>query len=335
MPVKDSNTSAIPPGSAFFVTGGSGFVGRQLIKDLIAQGYTVRALARSGSAAATVRALGAEPVAGDLSDIASMEAGMKECIAAIHCAAHVALWGPWEDFARDTIAGTDNVLTAARRAGVKRFVHVSTEAVLADGHAIINADELRPLPARPNGPYPKSKGEAERRVLSANGSQMATVVVRPRFVWGKGDTTLLPQLVQAMKSGQWMWFGGGRHRMSTCHVRNVSHGTLLAAQAGRGGEIYFLTDGEPVVFRDFVSRMVKTRNVTAPDRTAPMWVADLSAAMSEIAWRIFRLSGSPPLTRTAVNLMFREVTVNDRKARADIGYMPVVSIDAGLAELQE
>lgn len=333
--MSGSNTSAAPQGATFFVTGGSGFLGRQLISDLRAHGYSVRALARSDRAASTVRALGADVVPGDLSDIDSMEAGMKGCTVAIHCAAHVALWGPWEDFVRDTIRGTDNVLIAARRAGVKRFVHVSTEAVLADGKAIINADELRPLPAHPNGPYPKSKGEAERRVLSSNRSEMSTVVVRPRFVWGKGDTTLLPQLIDAMKKGQWMWFGGGKHRMSTCHVRNVSHGTLLAAQAGRGGEIYFLTDGDPVIFRDFISRMVKSRNVAPTDRSAPMWVADLSAAASEMAWRLFRLPGSPPLTRTAVNLMFREVTVSDRKARADIGYAPVVSIDAGLAELQE
>jgi nucleoside-diphosphate-sugar epimerase len=170
-------------------------------------------------------------------------------------------------------------------------------------------------------------------VVAANGSGLTTVVVRPRFIWGAGDTTLLPQFAKAMQGGQWLWFDGGRHRTSICHVRNVTHGTLLAAQRGHGGQIYFLTDGEPVEFRDFISRLVQTRGVTPPTRTAPLWVADLVAAASELAFTLLPLKGAPQLTRTAVNLMFREVTVSDRKAREELGYRPIVSVDEGLEEL--
>ncbi len=326
-------SSTLQPGSTIFVTGGSGFVGRQLIRDLRGKGYPVRALARSAAAEATVQGLGAEVVRGDLADPAAMQSGMQGCAAVIHCAAHVAMWGPWAEFVRDTITGTDNVIAAARAAGVPRLVHIGTEAVLADGHAIVEADESRPLPAHPNGYYPRSKGEAERRVLAANGNGLATIVVRPRFIWGAGDTTLLPQFVKAMQDGQWLWFDGGMHRTSTCHIRNVTHGALLAAQFGRGGGIYFLTDGEPLVFRDFISRLVRTKGVTPPSRTAPLWLADTIAAVSEAMWRLFRLGGMPPLTKTAVNLMFREVTVRDQRAREELGYRPVVTVEEGLAEL--
>jgi len=123
--------------------------------------------------------------------------------------------------------------------------------------------------------------------------------------------------------------------MSTCHVRNVSHGTRLALRRGRPGEIYFLTDGEPVPFRDFITRLILTQGVDPGDRTAPMWLADALAAISETAWRILPLKGEPPLTRTAMNLFFREVTVNDAKARRELGYRPVVSVDEGLRELLE
>jgi nucleoside-diphosphate-sugar epimerase len=324
----------LPAGANVFVTGGSGFLGRQLIRDLKAAGFGVRALARSKVAAATVSALGAEPVMGDLDDVAAMRAGMKGCTAVIHSAAKVELWGPWEDFLRVTVTGTENVIRAARDADVGRFVHISTEAVLADGKAIVDADETRPLPDRPNGFYPRSKGIAEQRVLAANGADLETVIVRPRFIWGEGDTTLLPKLAAAMRSGAWAWFGDDDHQTSTCNVRNVSHGVMLAAQFGRGGEIYFLTDGEPVPFRPFISRLVQTQGVDAGGRSVPLWIADVVAVTCEALWRMLRLKGEPPLIRTAVNLFFRQVTVNDAKARRELGYRPVVSIDEGLDALR-
>jgi nucleoside-diphosphate-sugar epimerase len=316
-----------------FITGGSGFLGRQLILDLVAQGVHVNALTRSDKAAATVKSLGAVPVMGDLDDIAAMVAGMRGCTAVIHSAAKVEQWGKWVEFEQMTVQGSINVLAAARQTGVKRLVHISTEAVLAGGSAIIRADETTPLPDRPNGMYPLSKKMAEQAVLAANSTNLAVVVVRPRFIWGKGDTTLLPKLAEAARTGGWVWFGGGSHAMSTCHVRNVSQGVILATRHGRGGQIYFLTDGEPVDFRTFVTAMMRTQGVEPGNKKAPMWLADAMAATSETVWNIFRLKGEPPMTRTAVNLFFKEVTINDSKARHELGYVPVISVDEGLAEL--
>jgi nucleoside-diphosphate-sugar epimerase len=317
---------------SIFITGGSGFLGRQLITDLVADDYHVRALVRSEQAATTVRALGAEVVPGDLDDVRAMQSGMAGCAAAIHSAARASQWGRWDDYLRDTVQGTQNVVEAARAAQLPRLVHVSTEAVLADGSPIVDADETRPLPARPNGFYPRSKGMAEQCVLAANGAGLETMVVRPRFIWGKGDTTLAPKLAEAARAG-WVWFGGGQHRMSTCHVRNVSLGIRLALLRGRPGEVYFLTDGEPVLFREFITLLIRTQGVEPGERTAPLWIADVLATLGETAWRWLPLKGEPPMTRTAVNLFFREVTVNDAKARHELGYRPVVDIEQGLREL--
>jgi nucleoside-diphosphate-sugar epimerase len=316
-----------------FITGGSGFVGRALIAALVARGDGVRALARSAAAADTVRALGATPVMGDLDATDAMRTGMQGCDVVIHAAAKVGFWGPQQAFFSGTIEGTRNALAAARGAGVAQFVHIGTEAVLAGGGPIVGADEATPYPARPNGLYPWSKGQAERDVIAADAPGFATISVRPRFIWGRGDTTLLPLLTQAMQSGAWAWFGGGNHLMSTCHIRNVVEGVLLAAQRGRGGQIYFLTDGQPVVFRDFLTRLAATQGVVAPAREMPLWLANITAASGEFAWRTFSLAGQPPITRTMINLMFLEVTVNDRKARSELGYTGHVTIEQGLAEL--
>lgn len=323
----------LSPGSIVFITGGSGFLGRQIIEDLVNQGYAVRALARSDTAAATVSQLGALPVRGDLDDVEAMRKGMTGCAVVIHSAAKVDLWGPWEEFQRFTIEGTQNVITAALAAKIPRLVHISTEAVLAGGKPLIDVDENTPLPANPNGFYPKAKGMAETMVRHANSSQLQTVVVRPRFIWGKGDNTLLPKLMDSIASGQWLWFGGD-HPTSTCNVVNVSHGVILAAQHGRGGEVYFLTDGAPVSFQDFITRMINTQGATPPNRKAPLWLADLFARGMETWWRAFNKPGYPPMTRTAVNLFFSQVTVKSNKAEKELGYVPVVSIEEGLKALQ-
>ena len=316
-----------------FVTGGSGFLGRNLIAALRARGDEVRALARSESAAETVKKLGAEPVMGDLDNEKAMQAGMQGCDVVFHVAAITNDWGEYDEFYRVNVEGTEHVLAAARAAGVPRLVHVSTEAVLAGGPPIINADETWPLPQHPLGLYPLTKGMAEKRALAANSPELATVVVRPRFIWGKGDTSVLPKLVQMAKSGQFKWIDGGHFPYSTCHVANVCEGLLLAAEKGQGGQVYFLTDGTPVDFRKFMTQVFKTQGIDAGNGSMPIGLARVLARASEFAWRTFKLKGSPPITRTAIELM--KVTVNDAKARRELGYQGKMTPMQGLAEMQQ
>src|SRR5438552_204885 len=168
--------------SAAFVTGGSGFIGGRLIEHLLADGHRVRALARSPQAAARVAGLGAEPVSGELGDTAAMRAGAEGCELAFHAAATLGDWGRREDFERGNVQGTANALRACAEAGVRRFVHVGTEAALMAGSPLVQVDETAPL--RPDSPalYSATKARAEQLVLAANRDGFETVVVRPRFV---------------------------------------------------------------------------------------------------------------------------------------------------------
>jgi nucleoside-diphosphate-sugar epimerase len=312
-----------------FVTGGSGFLGKRLIAELAAgRGVPVHALARSEAAAIAVRGAGAEPVRGDLDDARAMTEGMKDCDVVFHAAAYVKQHGKLAEFLSANVGGTEHALAAARAAGVRRFVHIGTEAVLADGKPIVRADETRPYPAKPAGPYPISKGLAERAVIAANRiGELETVVVRPRFIWGQGDTSLLPELVEAVRKKKFGWIGGGRYLTSTCHVANVVEGTLLAAERGAPGEIYFLTDGPPVEFRTFLTELLATQGVDAGTREVPRWLARAVAALT--AWL-----PRPPVTKTAIALVGGEVTVDDAKARRDLGYAGKVTREAGLAEMR-
>lgn len=314
------------------VTGASGFVGRTLVPVLRQAGFEVWALVRSESAEKAL-AQGARPVRGDITDAPSLSAACSGMDAVVHLAAHVRDWGSRDEFYRVNVQGTRNLLEAARTAGVRKFVHVSTEAVLLDGTPLVNADETRPLPEHPIGLYPWSKALAEKEVRGANAPNFETMVVRPRLIWGKGDTTLTPRLVQAMKSGQFAWIEGGNVLTSTCHVRNVCEGVLCALERGRGGGVYFVTDGGPVKVRDFLGALVRACGIEPPDKTMPLWLGLTLANLVEVVWKLLRLSSTPPVTRTAVLLMGNEMTVDDGRIRKELGYTPAITRENGLAEL--
>src|SRR4051812_11833932 len=245
-------------GDSAFVTGGSGFVGGRLIGRLTREGVKVRALARSDDSAAKVEAIGADPVRGDLDDEDAMRSGADGCKYAFHAAAKVEDWGAPADYARLSVEGTSRALRATRAAGVERFVHVGTEAALLAGKPLVNADESVPLRPDSKSLYPATKARAERAVRNAGDDGFATTVVRPRFVWGPGDATVLPAIVDAVEKGRFAFIGGGKHRTSTTHVDNAVEGMILAADQGSPGAAYFVTDGEPIVFREWIRKLLAT-----------------------------------------------------------------------------
>jgi nucleoside-diphosphate-sugar epimerase len=315
-----------------FVTGGSGFIGGRLIERLVSEGVRVRALVRSERSAEKVRALGAEPVAGDLDDAGALVAGARGCEVAFHAAAHVEDWGDPKDFHRINVLGTRRVIGAARQAGVRRVVHVGTEAALMEGQPLIAVDETEPLRPASAALYSRTKALAEIEVITAPPG-IETVVVRPRFVWGRGDTTLLPSMVAMVEAGRFAWVGGGRHLTETTHVDNTVEGLVLAATRGRDRNAYFVTDGSPIPFREMVTRLLATQGLDPGDRNVPAPLARGLAIAGERAWRLLPLPGSPPLTRFASWIVSRECTISIDKARRELGYAPVVSREDGLAEL--
>ncbi len=318
-----------------FISGGSGFVGRNLISALREKDVSVRCLARSASSAEAVRRAGAEPVSGDLEDSNALREGLKGCDAAFHTAAIVKDWGDPQEFHSVNVQGTENLLAAARAAGVPCLVHVSTEAVLAGPAPLVGVDETLPRPREPYGPYSLTKGLAEERVLAANSPTLRTVVVRPRFIWGKGDTSVLPQLVAAVRAGRFRWISGGHYLTSATHVRNVCEALILAAERGRGGEIYFATDGPPIEFRKFVTALLETQGVRPGRRSLPRRLAFTLAGIVESIWSSLHIKAAPPITRMVVKMMGEEVTINDSKARKELGYSGRISFEEGIRQMRD
>lgn len=318
-----------------FVTGGSGFVGGELLETLRERGESVHALARTPAAEAEVVARGAVPVRGDITDLTALAEGMRDVELVVHAAGRLP-GGPRTagELRRVNVEGTRAVLAAAGKVGVPRLVFVSAAQVVLGEQPLVGVDEQAPYPQRPAGPYAASKIEAERLLLAASARSLTTVAVRPAVCWGPGDRAALPGYLAAAAAGRLRWIDGGDHLISTTHVQNLVEGILAAAERGRGGEAYFVTDGAPITFREFVTGLLATQDVPAPDAELPRWAARTAATVADVAWRWLPLRGDPPVTRAALRAAGETCTVRDGKARRELGYEGKVSRQQGLAQLR-
>jgi nucleoside-diphosphate-sugar epimerase len=335
-----------------FVTGGSGFVGKSFIEYVLRNHpeYTgLVILSRSEKADETINlSIGdrtdiVKIVRGDLSNINQLATYLAGCDVVFHIGAKVELWGQWEDFVEANIVGTTNLLTAAKKVGVKRFVHISTEATLLTGFnngCLLNVDETAPLALNPPfyAPYTQSKAMTEKIVLEANDDQnsgFTTVAVKPRFVWGKGDTKVIPEIKRAMEEGRFKWFTP-ECVTSICHVENLCEGMILAASNGKPGNAYFLTDGETVNFNDFIKRLLGNSMDLSSIGSFPSSIAwYLAVVLENLPFMGYGVTREPILNRQMLGLLAQDVIVKDDKARREIGYMSHMTIERGVAEYLE
>jgi nucleoside-diphosphate-sugar epimerase len=312
-----------------FVTGGSGFVGQNLIPMLIESGYQVRALARSAKAIQKVEDLGATAIKGDMNDIQALANGVKDCATVYHLAASVDFFASEKDLKKLHVEATELLLSVAKNANVQRFIYLGAASVIMNGKPIVNADETFTSDNIIDG-YSRTKLQAEKLVLSANNKNFQTISLRPPLIWGKGDLNTLPAIIDAVKKGRMQFINGGKHRLVTCHVTNVCHALILADKSEHSGKSYFLTDGETPVFKDFIKKYVATQGVTVPDKAVSLAMAKRVATVMEFVWRTFRLSGHPPLYKGLVNTLGLEFITNDKKAKQELGYKALVTIEQGL-----
>ncbi|PJZ65531.1 3-beta hydroxysteroid dehydrogenase [Leptospira wolffii] len=310
-----------------FVTGASGFVGGAIARHLQKK-HQVKVLSRTEKTDASLRSQGLETVRGDLSSIRSEDLKGTEII--IHCAAFVGPWGTRKDFWDGNVEGTSHLISAAKEAGVKRFIHMGTEAALFYGQDMIDIDESYPYPKHTPYLYSETKAEAERRVVAANSPGFETIVLRPRLVWGPGDTSVLPVVKKMVQEGKFLWIDGGRAKTSVTCIPNLVHATELALTKGKAGQIYFITDDEVQTVRSFLTAMLGTQGLILPTKSVPGFIASALAYLVEGIWRILGIHKEPPMMRFPIDIMGRECTIRIDKAKSELGYLPQVSVAQGL-----
>ncbi len=318
-----------------FITGASGFVGGAAVKEAVRRGYEVLAMSRNKRSDSKVKALGAEPVKCSLENISAEH--LKGCDAVVHAAAFVKQSGTRDEFWSANVTGTENVLRAAKDAGVKRFVHISSESVLFRGQPMLNVDENTNYPNTTPFLYSETKREAEKRVIRANGHGMETISLRPRMIWGPGDQALLPVMVMAVRFKRFVWLDEGRALTCMTHIDNLTHALFLALETNKnlGGEVFFVTDDEEWTFRGFFSRLLQTQGVNVDVPSIKGWVARPMARLEEFKHSFLRKKGSPAITRFGINLLSRPCTINISKIKRELGYAPIITVAKGLEEMAE
>ncbi len=317
------------------VTGGTGFLGRRLIERLVAAGWEVRALHRAPAAATDLRALGAEPVQGDLADPASLRRAAAGRDTVFHAAALFSMWAPPEAFYEANVEGTRRLLDASAAAGVRRFVQIGAAGVvMGERRPMHRVTEDAPLAFPRWAPYLASKAEAQRLVLAADGAGgMRTACVLPPMIWGAG-MPMLHEVEENLRRGRFAWPGGGKARISTAHVDNVAHAAILAAERAGGGRAFFVSDGPTRTLREVITALLATRGVDARAPSVPLPVAWRVATLLEWSWRRFRRPGAPPLTRAMLRMVGEDFTLDDSRIRTELGYRPVVTWEEGLAAMR-
>lgn len=312
-----------------FITGASGFVGGAAVKKLL-NDHEIFAMSRSEASDKVIKTLGATPVRCALNDIKSADLNGMDYV--IHCAAFVEQWGAYSDFYDTNVKGTQDLLAKADAAGVKRFVHIGTAASIFYGQHMRNVDETEPLAIGSPFPYSRTKALAEKAVVEFRG-QMQTISIRPRMIWGEDDQTILPVVLKMHEEGKFMWVNHGKNLTSTTNVKNLVHAIELALTEGENRNAYFVTDGEAVPFKQFLSAYALTKNIDLGDKSIPVWMMLSLGAVVETIWKVFNLKSEPLMTRFTANIMCRDCIINDDKAQEQLGYMPVVTLQQGLDEL--
>jgi nucleoside-diphosphate-sugar epimerase len=146
---------------------------------------------------------------------------------------------------------------------------------------------------------------------------------------------MLDEMVAAAEGGQFALPHGGRNVISTSHVDNVVESLILAAEKGRGGEAYYVTDGDPKTLKDVLTDLLGTRGVPPVKRSAPFRVAWFMAAVMEGFWHVLRIRSKPPVTRQTLRMIGQDFTLDTRKARRDLGYVPLISWNEGISQMRK
>ncbi len=319
------------------VTGASGLLGGTVAARLIERGDDVTTLQRRSSGVDGVR-----EVCGSVTDQGALEEAVRGAGAVVHCAAKVGFTGAEADFARVNATGTAALVAAARGAGARAFVQVSSPSVAHTGSSIVGEGAGPASPDHARGAYARTKAAGEVAALEADGPGFTTVAVRPHLMWGPGDTQLVERVAQRSLTGRMPLVGDGAPLVDSTYSDDAVSAVIAALDRALEGDravagrAFVVTSGQPRPVGELISRIALAGGGQVPTRSVPFPLAWAAGALAEGVWAVLRRVGSsvaddePPLTRFLAEQLGTAHWFDLRETRAALRWEPGVGIDEGL-----
>ncbi len=329
------NSPTPASGTRSLVTGATGFLGSHLVDRLLDAGHHVRILVRSPNKAKRWSPNQVEITAGDVTDPDSLHRAAHDRDVVYHLAAHVSEWGEWQQFERVTVQGTKNLLDACRRAQVARLVLVSTALVYDDRFArrarLVTEDAPQLDGDRAYGYYSKAKVLAEQAAWDAHRvGDIAVSAIRPTWIYGPRDATILPRLLEHFQGPLSCWIGRTDPSADPIYVTDVADAAILAAHSPRAaGEAFNISPTREIRLREFLGALFREMNIAPPRLTIPYSIAYAATRCSESWARLTRAKQAPEMTMAGLACITVDQHVVPTKAQQLLGWSPQVDLDEG------
>lgn len=313
------------------VTGATGFLGKYVIEELAEHGYQVRAFGRNSKVGRSLENSSISFFQGDLTKADNVLEACKGMDLVVHAGALSTVWGPWEDFYQANVLGTKYVLEACRQTDIQRLVYVSSPSVYAAPKDQLAIKESATPEENNLNNYIRSKLASER--LFKDYPDVPSIILRPRGLFGIGDTSILPRVINLSQKIGIPLIGDGRQLMDMTCVENVALAIRLALEAPEAkGEVYNITNGEPRAFRDLLEESLTGLGYPIKYRKIPASLLSGIASSLEFLYKSLNLKGEPSLTRYTYYLLRYSQTLDISKAERELGYRPKISISEGIEQ---
>lgn len=318
------------------VTGGGGFLGKAIVKRLLAKGNRVRSFSRQHYP--ELHAMGVDQFQGDLSDQAAVDAACQGVGTIYHVAAKPGVWGPYSHYYRANVLGTENIIRISESRKIEALIYTSSPSVIFDGNDMEGVDESIPYPREYHAHYPKTKAMAEKKVIEAARNGLPAIILRPHLIWGPGDNHLVPRILKRAKKLRRI--GNRRNLVDTIYIDNAAEAHTLAEKRlmenpSLSGNIYFISQDAPIPLWEMVDLILESGGQPPVKKTISPRIAYIAGALMEFFYKLLRLSGEPMMTRFVANELATAHWFDIRAAKRDLGYAPKVSTEQGLARLAE
>lgn len=309
------------------ITGATGLVGSHVAERARKLNLRTRALVRQDSDTRLLDQWGVEKVFGELTDAESLQNAVQGVTVIIHCAAKVGDWGPVDEYRAVNVRALENLLSVAESAGtLKRFVHVSSLGVY-EGRDHHGTDETTPPSTTGLDGYTLTKVEAEHVVLRhIREKKCPATLLRPGFIYGPRDRTVLPRLLERLKKGQVKFFGDGEQLMNNTFVGNLVEAIFLSLDKPEAiGETFNITDGTLVSKKEFISTAAREAGYKIPTGSVPLGVAKALTTVCEGTYRLLKKKEAPLLSKARFKFLGLNLDFCIDKARRVLGYEPPVA----------